>query len=317
MSGYEGENLTANKARKVKYRKKLEALLRDYRKILVVNVEHVGSRQMQQVRMALRGQAILLMGKNTLIRKVVREEAEVNPKLEPFVPYVTGNVGFIFTNGNLNEIRDIVGANKVPAAARSGMFAPSDVFVPPGPTPMDPGQTKFFQALNIQTKISRGAIEILSKVHLIKAGERVTASATALLSKLGIKPFFFGMTAKTVYEDGSVYDAKVLDLSESDLLNKFYNGVNKIAALGLAIGIPNMATVPHSLARAFRKLVALGIEIDYIFEEAKPFKAFLDDPTAFAAAAPAAAAAEEEAAPAAAESESEEESEGEGFSLFD
>jgi hypothetical protein len=53
------------------------------------------------------------------------------------------------------------------------------------------GQTNFFQALNISTKIVKGAIEIVSEVHLIKVGEKVTMSHVAMLDKMNIRPFFY------------------------------------------------------------------------------------------------------------------------------
>jgi len=61
-------------------------------------------------------------------------------------------------------------------------------------------------------------------------------------------------------------------------------GVNQIAALSLAIGVPNLASVPHSFARAFTNLLAIAAVTDITFERAKELKAFLADPSAFAAA---------------------------------
>lgn len=49
------------------------------------------------------------------------------------------------------------------------------------------------QALNIPTKINRGTVEIVSDVHLIKEGEKVGGSEATLLSKLGIRPFSYGL----------------------------------------------------------------------------------------------------------------------------
>ncbi len=49
------------------------------------------------------------------------------------------------------------------------------------------------QALGIATKINKGTIEIVSDVHLIKAGDKVGASQATLLSKLGVKPFKYGL----------------------------------------------------------------------------------------------------------------------------
>jgi len=211
------------------------------------------------------------MGKNTICRKAIREHQDSNPALEALLPFVRGNIGFVFTNSDLNAVRKIILENKVPAAAKQGSIAPIDVFVPPGPTGLDPGQTAFFQALNISTKIARGSIEIINQVHLIKTGEKVSSSHVALLSKLNINPFFYGIRVTHVYENGTVYGAEVLDLTKDDLRAKFFAGVRKIAALSLAIGYPTAASVPHVLGGAFRKLLYVSAASGYEFKEAKMF----------------------------------------------
>jgi len=294
--------------RKKALRARLEKVLETYHNCLIVSATNIGSNQMQQIRIALRGKAVLLMGKNTMIRKVVREYSqEHNPKLAALLPFVVGNVGFIFTNGNLSEIRRAVEDNKVPAAARVGTIAPGDCFIPAGPTGLDPGQTAFFQALQIATKIVKGAVEIINEVHLLKKGDKVSASAVSLLSKLDIKPFFYNMQVQRVYEDGTVYDVAILDMTPDDLMRRFFNGVNKLSALSLAIGQPNLATLPHSFARAFKKMLALAVTTDLDFKEAKPYKEYLADPAAFAAkhGGGAAAAPAGGAAPAKAEKKEE------------
>jgi len=213
------------------------------------------------------------MGKNTICRKAIREKISDNPSLESLLPFVKGNIGFVFTNDDLNVVRKIIMENKVPAAAKQGATAPIDVFVPPGPTGLDPGQTGFFQALNISTKIARGSIEIISEVHLIKAGEKVSSSHVALLSKLNISPFFYGIKCTHVYENGTVYESNVLDLTKEDLYGKFFAGVRKIAALSLAIGYPTLASMPHILGGAFAKLLYVSAASGYEFKEAKAFMA--------------------------------------------
>jgi len=232
------------KERKKRYKEKFERALQQYKNVLVVTVDNVGSLQLQKIRIALRGVAEIVMGKNTLMRMIMREQMVANPKLESLLGYVKGNMGLIFTNGDLAKIRTIVTSNKVPAAAKSGTLAPSDVFVPAGPTGLDPGQTSFFQALNIATKIARGSIEIVANVHLIKHGEKVTSSHVALLGKLDIKPFFYGIIVTNVYESGSMYPAAILDITPDQLLAKFFGGVRRIAAIGLAVGYPTEASIP-------------------------------------------------------------------------
>lgn len=315
----DGENLNERRLRKLKFRERMDKYMDEYKSVLIINVDNVGSNQLQQARIALRGEAVILMGKNTMMRKIVRERAEKDAAFAPLVDTLRGNVGFLFTNGDLASIRKRVLEFKVPAAAKTGAFAPVDVWVPKGGTGLDPGQTSFFQALNIATRITRGNIEILNDVHLIVKDERVGSTAVALLTKLNIRPFFFGIGVDTVFDNGCAYDAKILDLSENDMLQKFWLGVNMVAALSLAVGYPTLASIPHSFANAFKQLVAICVETDYTFPEAQIFKDFLADPSAFASAAPAAGAGDAAAA-AAPEPEPEEEEEEEedmGFSLFD
>jgi len=279
---------TKRKARKEKYRVKFEKLLEEYKNVLIVGVDNVGSLQMQKVRIALRGTAIMIMGKNTLMRMIMRKIMEKNPRLEALLPHVRGNMGMIFTNDDLAKIRQIVTEYKVPAGAKSGTLAPSDVFVPPGPTGLDPGQTGFFQALNIATKIVKGSIEIVNQVHLIKKGDKVTSSAVALLAKLDIKPFFYGIVALQVYENGSVYPAQVLDITPDELLERFMKGVNTLRALSLAARWPSELTLPFQIASGFRKLLALSLATNYKFKEAEAFEKAAASGAAAPKAAPAA-----------------------------
>jgi len=292
--------------KKQDYKARVIKLFEEYKSFLIVNVTNVGSNQMQKIRIALRGKAVLLMGKNSVIRKVVREQIEKNGKLNVVLPYLTGTIGLVFTNINLLEVRKTIQEHKVPAAARVGVLAPADCKIPPGPTGLDPGQTAFFQALNIATKIVKGAIEIITEVHLIKEGEKVTPSMVSLLSKLNIKPFFYGMKVETVYEDGSIYDASILDLTPNDLMTGFMRGVNQMACISFAIGTPNLTTIPHSFARAFTNLLAISVTTDITFEEAKKVKEYIANPGAFAASASAAPASSSASTSAPAASKKEE-----------
>lgn len=223
------------------------------------------------------------------MRMIVREMVAANPKLEALLPLLKGNVGLVFTNDDLVKVRAVVTEFKTPASAKSGSFAPIDVYVPPGPTGLDPGQTGFFQALNIATKIVKGAIEIVATVHLIKKGDKVTSSAVALLSKLDIKPFFYGLLVNYIYENGSIYPASVLDITPEALLQKFMSGVGKLAALSLAAKFPSELTIGFYMANGFRKILAISAASNYKFKQAD------DILNAAAAAAPAAGGA---AAPA-------------------
>jgi large subunit ribosomal protein LP0 len=278
-------------------------LLEEYNKIVIVGFEHVGSHQMQKIRIALRGMAVCLNGKNTLMRKVINKFVRDHPghPISELNAFVVGNVGFIFTNGDITEIRKVIDKNRVPAAARVGVFAERDVVVPPGPTGCDPGQTSWFQALNVPTKISKGQIEIVSELHLIKKGDRVGASEAGLLTKLNIKPFTYGLTLETIYDNGAIFEAKVLDITKDVLRAKFLNSVRRVAAISLATGYPTLASLPHSIGRSVKRMLAItavtGVSLGKVSE--KWDKLFTMDPEELKKLAAASASASAAAAPAA------------------
>jgi len=82
---------------------------------------------------------------------------------------------------------------QVKAPAKAGAIAPIDVWINAQVTTMGPEKTSFFQALSITTKITRGTIEILNDVHIIKKGEKVGASEATLLNMMGVSPFSYGL----------------------------------------------------------------------------------------------------------------------------
>merc|ERR1711981_1386198 len=288
----------------------------------MVEADNVGSKQMQQIRMSLRGHAVVLMGKNTMMRKAIRGHLGQNPKLEQLLPHIVGNVGFVFTKEELIDVRDMLLENKVKAPARAGAIAPLDVTVPAQNTGLGPEKTSFFQALNIPTKITKGTIEIIQDVKLIKTGDKVGMSYSTLLNMLGISPFTYGLIVKKVYDSGTVFDPAILDITDDDLKNRFMAGVRNVAALSLKIGYPNIASVPHSIVNGMKKCLAIAAVTDITFKEAEMMKEYLADPSKFAsavaAAAPAAGAGGAAPAEEAKKEESAEESDDDiGFGLFD
>jgi large subunit ribosomal protein LP0 len=269
---------------KAKYTMRLTQYLDEFPKVFVVGADNVGSRQMQKIRVSLRGHAVIMMGKNTMMRKTIRGQITKNTNLEKLLPHVYENIGFVFTKEDLSSIRDKILENKVAAPARAGAIAPVDVTIPAQVTALGPEKTSFFQALQIPTKITRGTIEIINDVHLIKVGDKVGASEAALLNMLNVSPFSYGLIIRQVYDSGACFEPAILDIKPADLRAKFSQGVQRLAAFSLGINYPNQASAPHLILGGFKRLLALAADTDVEFEQAKPLKEFLKDPSKFAAA---------------------------------
>merc|ERR1712020_341111 len=110
-------------------------------------------------------------------------------------------------------------------------------------------------------KITKGTIEIIKDVDIIKAGDRVGMSEATLLNMLKISPFSYGLV-----------------ISDADLLAKFQTGVRNVAAMSLAMNYPNVASVPHSIVNGMKNLLAIAAATEITFKEAETVKAFLADP---------------------------------------
>lgn len=294
--------------------------LETYKKVMIVHCDNVGSAQFNVIRRELRGIAIVQMGKNTLLKKALRKYLEDKEKkynnkanaekVSPLIEKLKGNVGLIFTNEDLNKVREVIDKNKVGAPARQGAVSPVEVIVPAGNTGLEPTKTAFFQALNITTKITRGTVDIVSPHLLLKVGDKVGSSEATLLQMLNIKPFAYGLKIVEIFDDGSFYSPSVLDLTDSVLEQKLRNGINSLAAFSLALGIPTQASIPHIVANAFKDLLAVSVETGFSFKEAEETIEYLKDPSKFAVAASSApSASSSTSAPVAAAKEESEEDE--------
>ncbi|KAM3697869.1 hypothetical protein ACB098_06G145800 [Castanea mollissima] len=248
---------------------------------------------------SLCGDSVVLMGKNTMMKRYIRIHADNtgNNAFLNLIPLLVGNVGLIFTKGDLKEVNEEVAKYKVGALACVGLVAPIDVVVPPGNTDLDPSQTSFFQVLlNIATKINKGIVEIITPA--------------ALLAKHGIRPFSYGLVVLQVYDDRSVFSPEVFDLMDEDLIEKFF-----IA----------LAAAPHMFTNAYKNVLAVAVATENSFPQAKKVKEYLKDPSKFVVATTSVVAAASGGAPGASAAKEEEKKEEPAeesnhdmsFSLFD
>lgn len=222
-----------------------------------------------------------------------------NPNIDKILTQLVGNTGLIMSNGDLGEVKAILDEEVRPSPAKTGMVAPDDVSIKPGATGLDPKQTSFFQTLQIQTKIVKAQIDIVTEKQVITKGERITSTQAALLDKLKIYPFSYKMEVKQVLQDGSMFSPAVLDLSSESILEKFQAAVKTQTALSLGLGYSTVMSAPHSLLGGFKNLIAVAAESGYEFDQATAFleaakNAPAAGPAASGAPAAAAAPAEEE-----------------------
>merc|ERR1712060_1047572 len=104
-----GKNETTNKVgAKLELSRKLSTILEEYKKALVIKCDNLRSKQFQFIRRAIREESIILMGKNTRIKRYVRayldEHKEHTKTWDSIIDHLAGNVGIVFTKGELTKV---------------------------------------------------------------------------------------------------------------------------------------------------------------------------------------------------------------------
>ncbi|XP_020271036.1 60S acidic ribosomal protein P0-like [Asparagus officinalis] len=85
------------------------------------------------------------------------------------------------------------------------------------------------------------------------------SSEAVLLTKLGIKPFSYGLAILSVYDNGSVLSPEVLNLMEDDLVDKFAAGVSMVASLSFALSYPTLVAALHMFVNAYKNVLAVAV----------------------------------------------------------
>jgi len=290
---------TESHTKKMEYMQKLIKMMEEYPRIVLVTCDNIGSTHMQRIRISLRGRGVLLMGKNTLMRKAIKMSKEAHPEWQDLVGAIKGNVGLVFTHEQLPDLQPKLLESRVPASAKIGIVAPQDVVLPAQVTTLEPTKTNFFAALDIATKITRGCVEILNDVKLCTEGKKVGGSEAALLQMLDMRPFTYGLKLTTCYDqDMGVFDAKMLKATQADVYKAFAQGVGRVAGLSLALSYPTLPAFPHVVGSGFRKLLALTFVTSHTFKQAEGLKSAAAAAPVVAAPVVAPKEVEKKAAPA-------------------
>ena len=72
-------------------------------------------------------------------------------------------------------------------------------------------------------------------------------------------------TRPQVYEGGALYDPKVLDIKEDDLMDAVTLAIMRVAAFSLEAGYPTLASIPHIVVNGYKNVLAVSVATDYDF----------------------------------------------------
>jgi large subunit ribosomal protein LP0 len=221
--------------------------LNKYNKAILVDCNQITSAHMQQIRRQMRDKAVIHMGKNTLLKKAFQKilKGKYETLLEQLLKE---NIGLIFSNESINDIRNLIEQNIEYTYAKAGERAPADIIITTGGRYVGQSNVVYFCGLNLEYNTTYGSIDILKKQILLKKGEKVTASHATVLRLFDIKPIICRMNIVQLYENGIFYDPSLLEVA--DVIPVTNTSQDEIARLAIF----------HSVASAFKDILAIAGE---------------------------------------------------------
>ncbi|HUU79568.1 MAG TPA: 50S ribosomal protein L10 [candidate division Zixibacteria bacterium] len=261
---YVREPCAANK----KQLEDLVSLLGQYTNIGITKVENIASKTIQRIRFDIRGETVLRIAKNTLMKLAIEEAAKKDKGLNKLLNYITGSCAFILTNGNPFKIANFLEKKKIPTAAKEGQIAPKEIFVTARDTGFAPGPViGELQSIGLKTRIEGGTVKIIEDSIVCQSGEKISKTLANVLGRLGIEPFDAGLSVDVLYTKGELilHDELIIDFDGimSNLIKAHQEAFN----LSIEAAIPSKENLPILLSRTRRHALSLAIETSFITPE--------------------------------------------------
>ncbi len=234
----------------------------------LVNIENLPAPQLQKIRAKLRGKVEFFMTKKNLIKLAIDAVKAEKPNVEILSQKLTGMPVLLFTQENPFTIFKIIKQNKSPAPAKEGQKAPKDIIINAGPTPFSPGPViSELGAVGLKAGVEGGKVVIKEDKLLCPEGSIITGPQANLLQKLSIQPMEIGLEVISIYENGTLYDKKVLDVDETKLLADIGMLYQQALNLSIEAGYFTKENIELLLQKAFRQVKYLALEADVTTKE--------------------------------------------------
>ncbi|MBS3074423.1 50S ribosomal protein L10 [Candidatus Pacearchaeota archaeon] len=244
---------------KIKTVSELAGAIRENQTLMIASIKNLPGSQFQSIKHKLRGTAkVKVLKKSTMLRAIDGLKGS-GKNLEELKDYIKEDCALLISNIDSFELSLLLSKNKSPAKARTGQEVPEDVTVEAGPTDLTPGPViSELGALGIPIQIKEGKIEIREAKVILKAGQKVTPAAEAIMSKLSIMPFRVGFEPLAAFDakSGKVYST--LKIDSEGTLNALKEAYSRGLAFAVKIAYPVRETIPFILVKAKMNYDALA-----------------------------------------------------------
>jgi large subunit ribosomal protein L10 len=246
----------------------LVEFVESYDAVGVVDLTGIPSRQLQDMRRELHGQAELRMSRNTLTARALDE---VGGGLEDLVQNVSGHVGLIGTDDNPFGLYKELEASKTSAPISAGEVAPNEIVIPEGDTGVDPGPfVGELQQVGAEARIQEGSIKVTADSVVAEAGEEVSADLSNVLAELGIEPKEVGLDLRAVVAEGVLFAPEDLEIDVDEYRADIESAAAGARNLSINAAYPTAQTAGALLGKGAGEAKSLGLFAAIEDEELMP-----------------------------------------------
>jgi large subunit ribosomal protein L10 len=227
----------------------------------VLDIADLPASQFQQIRRQLRGQAEIVVSKNSLLSISIEQAGEKkDPKLRELLNHLQRQSALVFSQMNPFKLNKILLASKMSAPAKAGIKSPKDITIPAGETDFAPGPiVGELQRVGVKARIQGGKVVILEDSQILKEGDTVTKEVADSLTRFGILPLELGLKLRAAYEAGMVFSAEVLTIDEEKVMGELRDAYLHAISLSINTNYPTQATIGIFISKAFTTTRNLAI----------------------------------------------------------
>ena len=243
----------------------IKKLMTTYSSMGIVGVHGIPSNQLQLMRKNLRGLADVKLYRNNLIFRALDQSSD---DVKQVSKYVVDQTALLFTNENPFKLFKLLEKGKTAAPIKPGGVAPKDIIVQKGPTSFPPGPiVGELQGSGIPAGIEGGKVVIRETKTVARAGDVVNAKLALILSRLEIHPVELGLDLRAVYENGMIYESKLLAVDETKYRSDITLAVQQAFNLSINAAYPAKATISILLTKAASQSRNLAINAEIVMPD--------------------------------------------------
>ncbi|MBI5872173.1 50S ribosomal protein L10 [archaeon] len=234
-------------------------LIMNYPVFGIMDIEGLPSSQLQSMRKALEGKALIRVTKKRILQRAVASLKQKDERFSAVERYIKGMPALIFTKDNPFRLSKVIAKSKKPAYAKPGQISPRDIAVEPQKTNFAPGPIiSELAKFGLKAAIEEGKVVIKTGAVVVKEGEIIDAKKSELLMKLGIQPIEIGLNILGLYENGNVYGKDVLEISEKDYQERLMGNYNEAFNLSVYCYYPIKENIKLLIGKTYKECAYLS-----------------------------------------------------------